>query len=74
MEFFLSLSKLYLLAFWRKTKLFAGRLFWFWVAYSVGKALFDSDLAASILGGVVAAMTFYVGVTEEDMDREAGST
>lgn len=73
MEIVLRLSKLYLVAFWRKTKLFAGRLFWFWVTYSIGKALFDSDLAASILGGVVAVMTFYVGVTDEEVDREAHS-
>lgn len=71
MKILLSLSKLYLLVFWRKSKLFVGRLFWFWIAYSVGKALFDSELAASILGGVVAVMTFYVGVTEEEVDREA---
>lgn len=71
MRAWLEIAMLQLLVWWRQALMAAGRVIWFAIAFGIGKALFDSEIAAAVLGGVVAVMTFHVGVTAGEVDESA---
>ena len=72
MTMVLELTKLGLLLLWRQTKLFIGRLFWFWIAFEIGGWIFNSDLAAALLAAVVAMATLRVAISDDEIAKSVG--
>lgn len=73
METWVAITKLYLVLLWRKTKILLGRLFWFWITYTIGMAVFASEIPAAALAGIVAVMTYYVQISDEELEESVRS-